>query len=292
MNDEYVKKIEMIKYLRRYFESKGCIEVFTPIIRATCSPSMGRVKTQYGNYLRNCQESYLRLLMGYYGDVFEIGSSFRPEEQEDETHGIEFTLLEAQMQGKFLQQMMNMLREIVLEFNPDAKFEVISIYEMIKQRLGLDIKATGISAVVECLRSMYPNYLYKQDFEIINRYIHDEIEPLSGGKYVFFTEYPTCTLSIAKHPQGESEIVNRFEFFINGIEVSNSYEYIEDIDEYILRNQIVEMYTPEEKCLVERMKLKMIPTQASVIGIGVERLCMTLYGAKDISPFLHENNIF
>ena len=282
----------MIKYLRRFFETKKCIEVFTPIIRVTCSPSMGRVKTQYGTYLRNCQESYLRLFMGYYGDVFEIGSSFRPEEQEDKTHGIEFTLLEAQMQSKTLKQMMELLEEIVKEFIPDAEFEVISIYEAIKQKLGIDIKAVGIAPVVEQLNCIYPDFVYNQDFEIVNHFIHDEIEPLSKNKFVFFTEYPTCTLSIANNTQGESEIVNRFEFFINGIEVSNSYEYTEDVDEYISRNQIVEMYTPEESCIAERIKSGLIPAQASVIGIGVERLCMTLYGAKDISPFLHENNIF
>lgn len=292
MNENYKKKIEMIKFLRRFFELKNCTEVFTPIIRTTCSPSMRRVTTQYGNYLRNCQESYLRLLMEYYGDVYEVGSSFRPETCEDATHGIEFTLLEAQMKDKSIQYMMNLLKDIVLTFKPDAIFETISIYEVIKENTGLDIKQVGIHPLIEYLKNMYPTLQYNQNFEIINFYINKQIEPKSKGKYVFFKDYPACTLSIANHINDTAELVNRFEFFINGIEVSNSYEYTQDIDEYIARNQIVDMLTPEEKCIAERMRLGLIPKNASVIGIGVERLCMTIYELDDISTFLHENSIF
>lgn len=243
MNEYYKKKIEVIKFLRQFFESKNCTEVFTPITRRTCSPSMKRVTTQYDNYLRNCQESYLRLMTEYYGDVFEIGPSFRPEEREDNTHGIEFVLLEAQLKNKSIDYMMELLKNIVLEYNPEAKFEIVSIYESIKTISGIDIKETGISPFIEYLKEQYPLLNFSQEFEIVNYFINKQLEPSSKERYVFFTEYPACTLSIANYRNDTNEIVNRFEFFINGIEVSNSYEYVQDINEYIYRNKIVDMYT-------------------------------------------------
>ncbi len=292
MNELYKKKLDLVKELKVYFSQIGSTEVFTPIIRKTCSESMKRIQTEYGSYLRNCQEMQLRLMMEYYGDVFEIGSSFRPEECEDTIHGREFTLLEALFQSKDIEFLKNILKVILQAKNLNKDICEISVYEQIKRAIGIDLKVDGISKLIEYLKHLYPDYVFVQPFQLVNQYIHDHIEPLSRGKCVFFTQYPACTLSLARYENGTTELVRRYECFVDGIEISNGYEYSTDVDEFVFRNKLVNMYTPEEEYLENKLREKAIPTDVSVIGIGIERLCMILYGVKDIQPLLHENEVF
>lgn len=292
MNELFKRKIELIKDLKLYFSKVGATEVFTPIMRRTSSDSMKRIKTEYNTYLRNCQEMQLRLMMEYYGDVFEIGSSFRPEECEDNVHGREFTLLEAHFASKKLDYLMEIVKEIVNEKKSDIYFTEVSVYDTIKKNTGIDLKTDGIHKLVEYLEKLYPTYAYDQIFELVNYYIHNEIEPLSRGKCVFFTQYPACTLSLARYEDGTDEIVRRFECFVDGIEISNGYEYSTDVDEFVHRNEIVGMYTPEEQYMEMKLRSGEIPIDVSVIGIGVERLCMILNNIRNIQVLIHENEVF
>lgn len=292
MNTAYKQKIEMIKSLRGFWEEKGATEVFTPVMRKTSSSSIRRVQTEYGTFLRNCQELQLRLMMEYYGDVFEIGSSFRREESEDATHGREFTLCEVQFAGKRMEFLISTLKEFIGFFRRDFCFEEISVAEETYHLTGIDIVTEGELALVNYLEGRYPHFKFNHNFQLINYFIQQEIEPLSLGKCVFFTEYPACTLSLARYTDASKEIINRFEFFINGIEVSNGYENSIDIDEFVKRNKKVEMFTAEEKYLEERLRDGSVPTDTAIIGIGVERLCMALYNVSDIQMLLHENAFF
>lgn len=292
MNQAYKLKIDTVKALRQFFADRGATEVFTPITRRTSSASMQRVRTEFGTYLRNCQELQLRLMMEYYGDVFEIGSNFRLEEDDDATHGREFTLLEAQFAGRDLSFLMGLLRDIVSSLRGDSFFEVISVAETIKERTGIDIVTSGEMALVSHLKTLYPTLSFAQNFQIINYYISQEIEPMSTGRCVFFTDYPACTLSLARYDIASKEIVRRFEFFINGIEVSNGYENSLDIDEFVERNKKVDMFTAEEQYLETALRSGRIPTDTSIIGIGIERLCMALYGISDIRYLVRENPVF
>jgi len=292
VNTAYKQKIETMKKLRSFFDSKGATEVFTPIMRKTSSETIQRVKTEFGTYLRNCQELNLRLMMEYYGDVFEIGSSFRLESCEDTTHGREFTLLEAQFAGKGLSYLMGLLKEFISNQRSDLIFKEMSVAEIIKSQTGIDIKTDGEAALVSYLSNRYSTLGYTKNFQYINHYIHEEVEPISIGQCVFFTEYPECTLSLARYDDFSKEIIRRFEFFINGIEVSNGYENSIDIDEFVRRNKKVDMFTIEEEYLERKMREGCIPTDTSIIGIGVERLCMTIYDIPDVRPLLHENVVF
>lgn len=292
MNIAYKQKIEMIKALRAFLSKKGATEVFTPIIRKTSCDPIRRVQTEYGTFLRNCQELQLRLMMEYYGDVFEIGPSFRREEHEDTLHGREFTLCEAQFSKKKVEYLQCILKEFIGIFRKDLQFEEISVAKEIYRLTGINIVADGELKLINCLKERYPNFGFEQNFHLVNHFIHQEIEPLSLDKCVFFTEYPSCTLSLARYADSSNEVVRRFEFFINGIEVSNGYENSVSVDEFVERNKKVEMYTDEEKYLEKRLRDGSIPTDTAIIGIGVERLCMTLYNIPDIQILLHENTAF
>lgn len=292
MNTAYIQKIEMIKFLREFMSGQGATEVFTPITRKSSCDSIKRVKTEYDTYLRNCQEMHLRIMMQYYDDVFEIGPSFRRESVEDDLHGREFTLCEAQFKERSLNFLMNILKTIISTFRKDISFEEISVAQRIHHLLGINISSEGEEALVNCLKKRYPDFKFEQSFQLVNHFIQMEIEPLSLGKAVFFTEYPSCTLSLARYKDESKETVQRFECFINGIEISNGYENSINIDEFVERNKKVDMFTMEEEYLEKYLRNGLVPSDTSIIGIGVERLCMIIYNITDIQGLLHENCVF
>lgn len=292
MNFAYKQKIEIIKSLKNFLFDIGATEVFTPVMRKTSSDSICRMKTEYGTYLRNCQELQLRLMMEYYGNVFEIGPSFRKEDKEDNTHGREFTLCEAQFIAKGMDFLIDSLKRFIRLYRNDFVFEQISVANEIHRLTGINIVNEGEEALINYLKKRYPNFSFNQNFKLINYFIQQEIEPLSKGRCVFFIDYPTCTLSLARYNDSSKETIRRFELFINGIEVSNGYENSTDIDEFIERNQKVGMFTEEEKYLEKKLRDGSVPTDTSIIGIGIERLCMAIYDISDIQILLHENSIF
>lgn len=292
MNEYYVKKIQLVKELKKYFEKLGAEEIITPVSRRTSADIISRVSIGNGLFLRNCQESYMRLFTQIYDSVFEIGPSFRPEDCEDKVHGFEFLLLEAQFVHKGLNYITKILKNFVESSRNDFVCKYVSVYETIKLQLGVDLIVDGEEKLIKILQSEYPNYNYTQNYELINHYISDRIEPISKGKCIFFYEYPASTLSLARYCEKSKELVQRFEFFINGIEISNGYTYSNNVEEYIYRNQKVNLFTSEEEYLAEQFKQSIIPMDASVIGIGIERLCMALYDISDIRVLLRENSIF
>lgn len=291
MNRDYIKKIETIKKLRSFFDTEGAVEVFTPVLRKTSCAPISRIQTENGLYLRNCQEMQLRLMTGYYDNVFEIGPSFRKEE-EDSTHGVEFTLCEAIFKGKKLEYLKNLIKKLFDEFGKGYTCDEISVSNEIKRITGIDIIASGEQVLVEYLKNRYPGYIFQQNFHLVNHFIHEEIEPLSRNKCVFFVDYPSCTLSLARYSDCSKEIVNRFEFFVDGLEISNGYEIAPSIEEFITRNAKVDMFTPEEQYLATCLSVGSIPLDAAIIGIGIERLCMSVFDIHDIRLLLHENNVF
>lgn len=288
----YLEKISIVKKLRSFFESLGATEVFTPISRKTCADIISRVPAGKDRYLRNCQESYLRLFTPIYGDVFEIGPSFRPESSIDQTHGIEFMLLEAQFLHKDLDFLIGILESFVTQQRDDFICEKVSISNIIKKNLSVDISSDGEEKLIEVLKLKYPKFQYQQPYELVNHYIANEIEPLSIDKCVFFYEYPVCTLSLARTIEKSKNIIQRFEFFVNGVEVSNGYVYVDKVEEYIQRNKNVNLYTIEEEYLSKKFSDGEIDMDACVIGIGIERLCMALNSCDDIRVFLQENDVF
>jgi Lysyl-tRNA synthetase (class II) len=89
-----------IKSLREFLESKGFIEVETPILQPVASGAMAKPFITYHNaldmnlYLRIAPELYLKMLVvGGFNRVFEIGRNFR-NEGIDTTHNPEFTMVE------------------------------------------------------------------------------------------------------------------------------------------------------------------------------------------------------
>ena len=288
----FTKKIEVIHKLKAFLDSKGFYEVLTPIIRKDAGSLIPRIKLEKSSQaLRDSHELQLRYLLSEYKSIYEIGYCFRSESEDSAaTNAQEFLLMELFSSRHNLKDLKELTKQFISYYMPDAIFFEISIAEQIKLNLGIDLFVDSEDILVRKLKEIYEDYNFDYDYEYILHYIETEIEPLSKGKIVFFTDYPECTTSYAKIDKGH--VISRFELFADGLELANGFDDECDPDLFFSRNSELPIFPKEENAIIEGLLSGDLPSHSSGVGIGIERLCMYLFDRKNISDFSFISDCF
>lgn len=314
--------------IRQYFEEASFEEVETPVLQNLYGGASARPFTTHLHALH--QDMYLRisleislkkLIVGGMQRIYEIGRNFR-NEGIDKTHNPEFTMLEAYAAGWDYNDMMefteNLFETIAIEifgdtkirFTPEneatatvielkAPWKRVSMKEAIKLYGGFDIDAMSDAEMRTRLL---------QESHIDPKGVHGA--PRGALIAMFFEEFaekhliqphhiidhpiettPLCKLH--RDPQLRKEgLVERFESFILGREMCNSYTELNDPE--LQRKLLVEQAEKREKgdqeaCpldeeFIEAICQGMPPTAG--VGIGIDRLVMLFTGADSIRDIL------
>ena len=182
VRDVFRKRTQIIQSMRELFNSKGYLEVETPILQPIPGGAAARPFITHHNtldmplYLRVANELYLkRLIVGGFEGVYEFAKDFRNEGM-DRTHNPEFTVMEIYIAYKDYNWMMSFTEEIVKKaaldlhgkteilygdklINLNPPFKRISMTDAIKENTGIDISGmdeAGLRAV--CDKLDVPNY--------------------------------------------------------------------------------------------------------------------------------------
>ena len=161
VKDIFLKRNKVYNSMREYFNSKGYIEVETPILQAIAGGAAARPFITHHNaldiplYMRIASELYLkRLIVGGFEGVYEIGKNFRNEGM-DRNHNPEFTCMELYVQYKDYNWMMSftekLLETICIAVNGKPEREIdgniisfkapyrrLPILDAIKEKTGFD----------------------------------------------------------------------------------------------------------------------------------------------------------
>lgn len=280
---------EVISGLRRLLQSKMYIEIKTPVIRKTTSKPFPRVSVNgYDKYLRDSMEISLRYNLKYFDRIYEIGPCFR-NEKNGANHLNEFTMLELYSKNETLNDLIDLSIEIINDLNISFPLKRISVAKKIAEDFNIDLEKDDDSKLATTLRK--ENETDVPDYDIINKYIEENIEILSKGNIAILFDYPISTISGAKRKDKTIGIINRFEIFINGIEVFHGYEDECNLPLYKGRSEKVDLFNYEEKIIYNELETNSLPNDSVGLGIGVERLCMSKYNVSDIKEY-HFSNIF
>lgn len=266
--------------------------------------------------MRIALETYLkRLIVGGYEKVFEIGRVFRNEGM-DRSHNPEFTMMEFYAAYKDLYDMMDytedMLKHIIKEIGFDlekvkfenrnidfsGKWERISMVDAIKKYAKIEVNDLSEEKLKDIIQSedeeLELERLSKGEliFEIFDLFVESKlINP------TFITDYPIEVSPLAKKKRdGENDLVERFELFINGWEIGNAYSELNDPieQEKRLKKQEEKHKKGSEETdrldedFVRALQYGMPPTGG--VGIGIDRLIMLLTNSdsiKDVILFPH-----
>uniref|UniRef100_A0A7V1EHU5 Lysine--tRNA ligase n=1 Tax=candidate division WOR-3 bacterium TaxID=2052148 RepID=A0A7V1EHU5_UNCW3 len=303
----FKSRSRVISLLREFFDSKGFLEVETPILQPIYGGAAARpFKTFYNAlgqemYLRIADELYLkRLIVGGYEKVWEFCKDFRNEGL-DRFHNPEFTMIEAYQAYTDYFGIMELVEELfeflVKNLYPDNRitfqdktveikkpFKKIRYTEALKEKLGIDI----LKIPEKELEKLCLQFGIKTEGQTIGYKIDKLFSELIQKNLIeptFVIDYPKIISPLAKEHRENSELVERFELIIFGLEVANAFSELNDpIDQ---RKRFEQQLAQKEEGIgeidedfLEALEYGMPPTGG--LGIGVDRLCMILLNQPSI----------
>ena len=309
------KRTKIYSSMREFFNSKGYMEVETPILQAIPGGASARPFITHHNaldiplYLRIADELYLkRLIVGGLEGVYEFSKDFRNEGM-DRTHNPEFTAMEIYISYKDYNWMMKfteqMLEKICLDVNGTdtvkigenevsfkAPFKRISMIDSIKEFTGVDI--TGMDE--DALRKVCKDLNIEIDETMGKGKIIDEMFGAKcEGNYIqptFITDYPIEMSPLCKRNRHNPDLTERFELMVNGHELCNAYSELNDpvdqLERFKEQLRLSEKGDDEAMFIdmdfVRALEYGMPPT--SGMGIGMDRLVMLMTGQAAIQEVL------
>jgi lysyl-tRNA synthetase class 2 len=301
--------------MRAMFDSKGWLEVETPILQPIHGGASARpFKTHHNTldmplYMRIANELYLkRLIVGGFEGVYEFGKMFRNEGM-DRTHNPEFTSLEFYVAYKDYNWMMDITEQIfekvAVATNGQTKVKVgeneiefagpftrLTIAGAIEKYTGVNVEGMD----EETLRGHCKSWGIEVDATMGTGKLIDEVfgEKVEANliQPTFIIDYPVEMSPLTKKHRSKPGLVERFELFVNGKEIANAYSELNDpIDQ---RERFEEQLKLAERGDDEAMVMDedflrsleygMPPTAG--IGIGIDRLTMLMTNQTSIQEVL------
>lgn len=316
VKDTFIKRSQIMREIRAYLDSKGFLEVDTPILLPIEIGASARpFKTHHNTldmdmYLRIETELYLkRLIVGGMNKVYEVGRIFRNEGM-DTKHNPEFTTVELYQAYTDFHGMM----DLVEEMNGLLAEKICGSKKITYQGTEIDMghfeRLTMVEAVKKYSRVDYNDWATDEDArkaaaekgvevssdatkgnvlaELFDAFVEDKlIQP------TFIYDYPVEISPLAKRKPEDPAFTERFEYFINATEFGNAFSELNDpIDQKNrFKKQVALKKAEDPDCksevdydFVTALEYGMPPTGG--LGFGVDRLVMLLTDSASIRDVL------
>ena len=305
----FATRARTIAEIRRWLDEHGFVEAETPVLQPLYGGALARPFTTHHNqldrdfYLRIATELYLkRLVVGGIDRVYELGKDFR-NEGISHKHNPEFTMLEWYEAyadyGKTAHDLELLVAETAERVLGTTKVERdgatidfappwrrITLRDAILEQAGVDIAEHPTrEALAEAIGSEPdPGEGWGK---LVDGLLSKAVEPRLIQP-TFVLDYPVELSPFAKAHRSEEGLVERWEAFVGGVEIANSFTELNDPDEQRRRfeQQRAEIERgdeeaqPYDEAFVEALEQGMPPTGG--VGVGVDRLVMMLTGASSL----------
>jgi lysyl-tRNA synthetase class 2 len=315
VKDTFIKRSQIINALRTFLDSRGFLEVDTPVLQTVEIGANARSFVTHHNalgipmYLRIETELYLkRLIVGGFEKVYEVGRIFRNEGM-DTRHNPEFTSIELYQAFADYNDLMKLVEEIYeyvcnqvcgtthiqyqgKEIDMTAPWTRMTMAEAVKKYSGLDYYEwqTDEQARMACqARGVHvePNAVKGECLEAC----FDEFVEENLIQPTFITDYPVAISPLAKRKKNEPDMTERFEYFVNGSELGNAFSELNDpIDQrdrfvhQALAKRAAGGHADIDEDFINALEYGMPPTGG--LGFGVDRLVMLLTDSASIRDVL------
>ncbi len=312
VKDIFLVRSRLIAAMRRFLDSRGFVEVETPVLLPIASGAAARPFVTHHHaldqnfYLRIATELCLKkLVAGGFDKVYEIGRIFRNEGISTK-HNPEFTMLESYEAYSDYNEVMKMVEEMIsylakdiwgttklnfgentLDFSPP--WRRLSLCQAIYEHCGIDFEqypeANSLRAKMHQIgMDAEPS---KSRGRLIDELISTCVEP-HLIQPTFVLDYPIELSPLAKRKGDNPYLVERFEAFAAGMEIANAFTELNDPIEQ--RRRFAEQLSerergdeeaqmPDEDFLLA-LEYGMPPTGG--LGVGIDRLVMLFTNQSSI----------
>lgn len=316
VKDTFTKRSMIIKEVRNYLDSKGFLEVDTPILLPLeIGASARSFKTHHNTldidmYLRIETELYLkRLIVGGMHRVYEVGRIFRNEGM-DTKHNPEFTTVELYQAFTDYYGMMDLVEELYKMLAEKICGSTTITYQGKEIDMSHWERLTMVEAVKKYSGCDYNDWKTDEDARACAKEHHVEVpENATKGTVLaeffdafveenliqptFIYDYPVENSPLAKRKPEDPAFTERFEYFINATEFGNAFSELNDpIDQKErFERQVAakKAEDPDSKAEVDydyvtALEYGMPPTGG--LGFGIDRLVMLLTDSASIRDVL------
>jgi lysyl-tRNA synthetase class 2 len=307
MNEEtradFQLRTRMVTAIRRYLDEHGFLEVETPVLQPRYGGAFAEPFVTHYNeldvdfYLRIADELYLkRLIVGGLDRVYELSKDFRNEGLSYK-HAPEFTMLEWYEAYADYTDTMGRIEELVETVAREVTGGTTATFR------GHEVDLKAPWRRLKLLDSLEERGLWTRDPDELRRLLDergvDTSQDRSWAELVdhalshfvepeliqptILHDYPVELSPFARATDDDPSIVERFEYFVGGMELGNAFTELNDPDEQAERfaQQAAEAGgVPGDPDYVEALAYGMPPTGG--LGLGIDRLTMVLTGRETI----------
>ena len=317
VRDTFVKRSRILSEIRSFLDSRGYLEVDTPVLHTLEIGAAARPFVTHHNaldldmYLRIETELYLkRLIVGGFDKVYEVGRIFRNEGM-DTSHNPEFTSIEMYQAYTDYIGMMNLIEEMYVgltekicgklqinyqgtEINMASPWERLTMVEAVKKYAGVDYNDWADDAAARACAEEKDVHVDEGAAATKGHVLIAFFEEFVEDKLIQPTiiyDYPVENSPLAKRKPSNPAFTERFEYFIYAREMGNAFSELNDpIDQ---RERFVKQVEAKraqganaqvDEDFVAALEYGLPPTGG--LGFGLDRLVMLLTDSGSIRDVL------
>ncbi len=300
-------RARILAEIRAFFSARGVLEVETPLLSASAStdPHLESFSCHYlGPYAPKGQQLYLqtspefamkRLLAAGSGPIYQICKAFRNGEAGHQ-HNPEFSMLEWYRPGLNHLDLMDEVELLVSSILAIGPARRIKYRDLFLEHVGLDPETLTAMEAKKCLEKHGISVSAMDEQTPIDDWLTliltHLIEPALGEGAVFVYDFPVSQAMLARVSQTNPPVAERFELYINGIELANGFHELADPAEQqrrfeldlLRRRQQGLAELPMDDALLDALNSG-LPGCAGV-ALGIDRLLMLAAGENSLSDVL------
>jgi lysyl-tRNA synthetase class 2 len=305
--ERFLRRTKIVQSIRNTLNSQRFVEIEGPTLHAIAGGAAARPFTTHHNaldidlFMRIALELHLkRLLVGGVERVYELGRVYR-NEGISPRHNPEFTMLEAYQAYGNYETMMDLTERIIVEaiqstgqelklpwgekeidFTPP--FARKTYDELFREHTGVEPDdVAAVKAYAEKIgfetKGKHPDVIKSEVFE-------EKVEDSLMGP-IFVIDYPASICPLTKRKRANPAIAERFELFIQGMEVANAYTELNDpeLQEQLFSKQLEGQAEEDSMAKMDHDFIRALRhgmPPAGGLGIGIDRLVMLLTNTQTI----------
>ncbi len=315
VKETFRRRSRILREIRAYLDGHGYMEVETPVLLTLEIGADARPFKTHHNaldldmYLRIETELYLkRLIVGGYEKVYEVGRIFRNEGM-DSSHNPEFTTIEMYQAYVDFRYMMDFIEGLyrhvaqavcgTLEVPYQGQvidlghWERLTMTEAVKKYSGVDFAAVRSDEEARAVAKEHGVELEAgKDTKghilaaFFDAFVEDKlVQP------TFIYDYPVEISPLAKRKPEDPTMTERFEYFINGMEMGNAFSELNDpvdqrarMEAQAAKKRAQGANAEVDEDFLNALEYGMPPTGG--LGMGVDRLVMLLTDSASIRDVL------